>query len=580
MLIHFKYTRLQQTSALFAIIMLTSCMATAQVKDVANGASGKNSGKNHAPVISHMSPEFLYLAASQAIEDGNPALAIGFLKAVSDKDEQAVLPRLQLAELLMQSRRFDEAKTYINTLLAMHDLATKQRTKAQMLNVQLLVQSGKQDKAINNLYNMLKSTPTSYPLRLMLVRLLTGEHRLAEAHRAIQDGLKNQQHPQFYHIDAQIYIREGMLKKAEESLKALIKIEPDASGPVLMYSQLVLRQKKPVKSENILRHFLVRHPEALGVSNALGRLLVAQGRSKEATRVYEEIAERTGGDPGVLIALGLLHYQQKAFAKAAADFRKLLSQQKDARATFYLAASLESLGKQKEPRKLYQSIEPGDGNYTDAQLRLAALDLRIDDSDNAIRILHALIRRKPEVGQAYGLLSAALMHKKAYRQLIEETEPALGLANIPTQLLFNRAAAFEGLKQYPQATGQIKQLFNIEPDNIEALNFLGYLYAEQGIHLDEAETLIRRALDKRPDNGYYLDSLAWVHFQRAEYGKALNVQNKAVALVPDDPVMREHLGDILWKNGKTDEARSAWKKAVKLGHDSSRRMQQKISKGM
>jgi len=148
------------------------------------------------------------------------------------------------------------------------------------------------------------------------------------------------------------------------------------------------------------------------------------------------------------------------------------------------------------------------------------------------------------------------------------------------QLLFNRAAAFEGLKQYNEAAGQIKKLFTIEPDNIEALNFLGYLYAEQGVQLDEAEKLIRRALKEHPDNGYYLDSLAWVHYQRAEYDKALAVQREAIGLVPNDPVMREHLGDMLWKSGKLDEARATWKDAIKLGHEDRRSMQNKIDKGL
>jgi len=576
MFTYFKTSLLKQTSALFAIMMLTSGIAQAQVKHMGSSASEKN----QAAAIMRMDPEFLYLAAAQAIEDGNPPLAIGFLKAVVEKDELAVLPRLQLSKLLLQTGRINEARKYVKELLTMPDLEDEQHTKAQMLNVQLLVQDGKKTKAISTLQSMVNHAPNSYPLRLMLVRLLTREQRLAEAHRVLQDGLKVHQYPQFYHIDAQIYIREGMFDKAEKSLKTLMKIEPGAATPVLMYSQLMLRQKKPVKAENILRHFLVRYPASLSVNNALGRLLVSQGRSKEATRVYEEIAKRSGGNPDVLIALGLLHYQQRSFSKAAAAFRQALSQQKNPRAAFYLAASLESLGKKDEPRKLYKTIKPADENYIDAQLRLAALDMRSNDSDSAIRMMRAMIRNKPDIAQAYGLLSAALLRKKSYRQLLDETESALALPRVPTQLLFNRAAAFEGLKQYPQATGQIKQLFNVDPNNIEALNFLGYLYAEQGIHLDEAEKLIRRALDKRPDNGYYIDSLAWVHFKRAEYNKALALQNKAVEIVPKDPVMREHLGDILWKNGQTDAARSAWKKAVQLGHDSRSRMQQKISQGI
>jgi len=576
MRITLKTITFKQSLALFAIVMLNSCMATAQVKDHQQNTAARDNSRS----IAHMDPEFLYLAASQAIESGNPSLAIGFLKALTEKDQQAVLPRLQLAELLLQSGRAGEARKHIKALLAMPDVAAEYRNKVQLLDVRMLVLDGKQDKAISKLQNMLHDTPAAYPLRLMLVRLLTREKRFAEAHRSIQNGLKLRLHPQLYHIDAQLYIQQGKLGKAEKSLKSLIKIEPDAVGPVLMYSQLVLRQKKPIKAENLLRHFLVRHPESLSVSNALGRLLVDQGRSKEATRVYEDIAERSGGNPDVLIALGLLHFQQQSFAKAAASFRKALKQRKDARATFYLAASVESLGDKDTARELYSSLKKGDENFTAAQLRMAALDLLANRNDAAIKSLHNIIHDKPNAGKAYALLSAALMRKKAFKQLIEETEPALALSKVPTQLLFNRAAAFEGLKQFSQAAGQIKQLFSIDPNNIEALNFLGYLYAEQGIRLDEAEKLIRRALDKRPDNGYYLDSLAWVHFKRSEYTKALLVQRKAVDIVPDDPIMREHLGDILWKSGKTDEARSAWKKAVQLGHDSSHLMQQKIAQGM
>jgi len=172
------------------------------------------------------------------------------------------------------------------------------------------------------------------------------------------------------------------------------------------------------------------------------------------------------------------------------------------------------------------------------------------------------------------------MRKKAYTELLAETEAALSLDDVQVQLLFNRAAAFEGLRQYNEAAGQIKKLFTIEPNNIEALNFLGYLYAEQGVQLDEAEQLIRRALKAQPDNGYYLDSLAWVHYKRAEYDKAVAVQLEAIGHVPDDPVMHEHLGDMLWKSGKQDEARATWKDAIKLGHEDRRSMQNKIDKGL
>ena len=542
-------------------------------------AAQADESENRLP-IEQMDTPFLYLAATQAMEHGNPELAIRFLKAVVRKDETAVFPRLQLAELLLRSGQDKAAGEHVRILLETKDLSPEQRRRAQLLNVQLLVLDGHEARAISTLQGMLRHTPEAYPLRLMLIRLLSRAQRFNDAHRAIREGLKTGHHPQLYHIDAQLYIRQGQLDKAEKSLKKLMRLEPDSAAAVLMSSRLALKRKKPVKAENLLRHFLARHPDALSVSNALGRLLVEQGRNEEATRVYEDVAERTGNNPDVLIALGLLYYQQRDYNHAAESFRKVLEQRHDARASFYLAASLDSLGQREDARKLYRSIKSSDDNYIHAQLRLAALDLRGKRDAEAIETLRRVIRRKPESAEAYVLLSAALLRQKAYSQLLKETEPALALTRVPAQLLFNRAAAYEGQKQYARAAGQIRQLFTIEPDNIEALNFLGYLYAEQGIRLDEAEKLIRKALAKKPNNGYYLDSLAWVHFQRAEYDKALKLQEKAIKIVPDDPVMREHLGDILWKRGQPALARKAWKKAVQLGHDERSRMLKKISQGM
>jgi len=556
--------------ALSLALMLTCCTAIAQTKD----------SENKNLPISHMSPDFLYLAAVQAMENGNASLAAGFLKALVEKDSEAIIPRIQLAEILLQAGRAEEARAPVNELLSMQELSEENRNSVRMLHVQLLVLDDKQDQAIEKLQAILRDTPEAYPARLMLIRLLSAGKRFADAQRSIADGLKFGQSPQLYHIQAQLFIREGQFDRAEKSLHTLMQLEPEQSGPVLMFSQLALRLNKPVKAENILRHHLLRHPEALGVSNALGRLLVAQNRGKEAIEIYEDIAERTGGNGDILIALGLLHYQDNNFEQAANIFRRVLKQEKNSRAAFYLAASLESLGQKDKARDLYKKIKNDDENFAEAQLRMAAMDLRAERIDAALVALRQLIRNEPKMANAYTLLSAALMRKKAYTELLTETEAALSLENVQVQLLFNRAAAFEGLRQYNEAAGQIKKLFTIEPNNIEALNFLGYLYAEQGVQLDEAEQLIRRALEAQPDNGYYLDSLAWVHYKRAEYDKAVAVQTEAISQVPDDPVMHEHLGDILWKSGKTDEARATWKDAIKLGHQDRRSMQNKIDKGL
>jgi tetratricopeptide (TPR) repeat protein len=359
-----------------------------------------------------------------------------------------------------------------------------------------------------------------------------------------------------------------------------LRLEPGQPGPVLMYSGLELHQGKQAEAEAVLRKFLKSHPESLSVSNALGRLLVEQKRGKEAIAVYKDIARRTHDDPNVLTALGLLYYQEKDYKHAAGTFRKMLTQGKDKRAAFFLAASLEALGRNDEARKLYQGIKNNDPNFTEAQLRMAVMDLRDGRTDAAIATLRQLIRNHPEMPEAYSLLSVGLLRNKAYQKLLDETAPALSLKRVQVPLLFNRATAFEELKQYNKSADTIKRLFTIDPENAEAMNFLGYLYAEQGIHLDEAERLVRHALKIDPKNGYYLDSLAWVHYKKAEYAKALAVQRRAIKQVPRDAVMLEHLGDILWESGKPKQARATWEQSIKLGNPDRKHVQEKIDKGL
>ncbi len=102
-----------------------------------------------------------------------------------------------------------------------------------------------------------------------------------------------------------------------------------------------------------------------------------------------------------------------------------------------------------------------------------------------------------------------------------------------------------------------------EPDNPAVLNHLGYFYAERGKNLDQAASLVQKALDAEPLNGAYLDSLGWVYYQQGKAEEALKLLLRAVQY-EEDGVIRDHLGDIYRKLGKLHEAREAWAKAIVL----------------
>jgi tetratricopeptide (TPR) repeat protein len=94
------------------------------------------------------------------------------------------------------------------------------------------------------------------------------------------------------------------------------------------------------------------------------------------------------------------------------------------------------------------------------------------------------------------------------------------------------------------------------------MNYLGYMFADRGVRLDEAKQLISKALDVDPGNPAYLDSLAWVHFHQDQLDQAVDELHRAIDKISDDPTIHDHLGDVYLKQGKVKEAIQQWELSV------------------
>ena len=126
----------------------------------------------------------------------------------------------------------------------------------------------------------------------------------------------------------------------------------------------------------------------------------------------------------------------------------------------------------------------------------------------------------------------------------------------------------------------MKKAIELNPKNAAALNYLGYTWAEMGVQLDDAEDLIQRALRIQPDDGFYIDSLGWVYYQKGDYPKAVEYLERAVEITVDDPTIIEHLGDAYEKAGRPDRALIRYRAALKLTKetDQNKRLRDKIQR--
>ena len=561
---------------LLCLLALTAC---GMQKPATNEPTDKPGTVTRAD-FRQMDTQFLYLAAQDALKDGNHLLAIELLSALVEKDSSAITPHLQLTALLLQTGRQAEAEIHITELLSEPTLTAEQFEELELTRIRLTVAQGNMDQALTLLDKFLNTRPTHIMAREIQVRVLANQNRIDEALAVIAQAIASEELPELRLLQAQLHIKKNDLMAARVSLQRLLMLEPESDTAAIMLSGIALKEKNQEAAEDVLRHFLKAYPHAIRASHALGKILIEQNRIAEAILIYRDADTQSGGNPDILKSLGMLYFRHQDFEQAEETFSKLLQEQPGDQTRFYYAASLEALQKTPQARVIYESIKPESSMGMEAQVRLAGIDFGEGKLKLAEKRLLEVIKEQPEQTEALMMLTGIWLQQGEYKQVISFTLPLLDNQNIHPQILFNRAAAYEHLKQYEGVEVMLRRVINKHPKHSEALNFLGYTYAVQGIKLDTAESLIKRALQQKPGDGYYLDSLAWVYYKNGDYIKALATQKQALESISDDAVMFEHLGDILWKTGDFDPARQAWQKAIDLDPDNSSEIKHKISHGL
>lgn len=162
-----------------------------------------------------------------------------------------------------------------------------------------------------------------------------------------------------------------------------------------------------------------------------------------------------------------------------------------------------------------------------------------------------------------------LMKQKQYKEALQWSERAVQAVPNNTSALFAAAVASDKVGYWLAAQQYLERFVRIEPGDPHANNFLGYLYAENGVFLEKAAELVGKALKEDSDNGAYLDSLGWVYYKMQKYGRALEYLERANQLLKNDPVIMEHLGDVLYRLNQREKARNIWKQALELDPTSS-----------
>ncbi len=247
---------------------------------------------------------------------------------------------------------------------------------------------------------------------------------------------------------------------------------------------------------------------------------------------------------------------------------------------------LENLGQHQLAAETYAIFPPEDPSYVSAEIGRAGALRSQGNSDAALEALQALARSH---GTLLGV-QFALGDMLRMEERFDEAEVAYTAAiNLVPEigeddwvLFFYRGICHEQSKDWAPAEADFRRSLELNPDQPQVLNYLGYGLVDRGEKLDEALGMIEKAVAASPDQGYIIDSLAWAYFRLGRYDEALVPMERASLLEPVDPIVTDHLGDVYWMVGRKLEAQFQWRRALSFGPEEkdATRIQRKLEVGL
>jgi len=280
---------------------------------------------------------------------------------------------------------------------------------------------------------------------------------------------------------------------------------------------------------------------------------VVRGAREGLAEVFFTIAGAMNGDEPDPYALG--------YARMAAAVRPGFTD-----AILLAAGMLEAQGQFDLANAAYNAVPPEDPSFFSAEIGRANVLVRAGKTDAAIEVLQQLSKARPEIAMVWTSLGDLFRREQKYAEAVAAYDRAIALlpSEQPGQwgLYFARGIAHEQLDNLPAADADFLKALELNPDQPQVLNYLGYSYVERRTNLDEALDMIERAVRGEPDNGAIVDSLGWALYRLGRYDEAVVQMERAVELLPSDPVLNDHLGDVYWAVGRKREAEFQWRRAL------------------
>lgn len=492
--------------------------------------------------------------------------AVGHLEAALDAPGQSGAVRLTLAQALLRLGRGEPAWQALEPLLA----ERPDDSRLLILAGQALRQMGRFDEAAARLRTAAERPEARQRATLELVETLSAAGKYREAAEVLGSFLEKEGATLAGLTRlATLHARALDRAKAHEVLDNVLSRDPGFRDALLLKAMLENADGHPDAAEQLYRRVLAATPSDPDAAMGLARLLVELRRLDEARvlleGVWEQVSRAGGSDEATRVEVA----QERATvelvdrkAEAAHPWLdRLTAAPLDRRSLSLWGEYFRLRDAYREGLEFIARVKV-EGDPAVARVLAAfrgEFKLATGDAVGAQEALRPLLE-----GDVQDVVAAlgALERRKSYADSVAHARSALERLKDAPDIEFALAASLERSGSWDEAVTVFRGLITRYPDNPISLNYLGYMFADKGVHLDEALDLITRAVKADPTSGAYLDSLGWVYFRRGNLDLAEKHLTEAARLEPYDATVNEHLGDLLAARGDRARAAEAYRRAV------------------
>lgn len=558
--------------SVITFVFLNSCAESPAKPSAAEGAvapvkiapaKGKTQQKE---LKTSIDPDVLFtlLTAEIAGQRGQYDIALeGYMEAARLTHEPKFAERAAMIAMYMKNGN----KTSEAVALWLHQ--DPQSQAARKIAALFALRAGDKKAATEQLNALLVVDPVGFENAMLeLATVLQKEGKI----NAVYDSLDalSVQHPDqaiIYFIQSLLAVQKNDKNLAEIKINQALKVRPGWDKALIFQAQIAVFSGDLNKAKALLKEASLKYPDNSKINKMLAQVLIKSENYEEAIEVYQKIISADSRDLESQFAIGLVNLQLNQDDQAEDIFKKLLEQPEwQYQSMFYLGKIEEKRGHMKKALAWFDKVTDGpfvfdasisaisllekDKQLNEASLRLTLLQAKFPKQKLRLLLVQAeLYNQQKQYEKAFNLLTKALV-------------------DFPDQkeLLYTRALMAERVNKPDVVEADLKKILAMDPNNVEALNALGYTLLSKSNRYAEAEKYLQQALKLEPGEAVVIDSYGWLQFKLGNNERALGYLQQAYEKQQENEIAA-HLAEVLWALGRKDEAKKLFNKAIKDAPD-------------